>query len=239
MARYSGSGGVGRRIKDLDTPLTDAPVEFGKARGDGLRRAWESSVFSTRNAGYDLAHTRNVSRAKDRSSADVDAAREKLARRDVRLARATYGGAGLAGAAALNSAGTRRQQRKDLRNARVLMVRPKAAPAPVEKAARYYDPEHRRQRRLGMAEAGLAGGGAAAGAIGVRGVTRDTKKLRDVSVRSVVGAKDSRLGKTPVGNRAFRVSGRNGALVLAGGAGLGAAGVVRQKAEGRKFGIWR
>lgn len=113
------------------------------------------------------------------------------------------------------------------------------APVDVSKAARYYDAEHRRQRRLGMAEAGLVGGGAAAAGYGGAKITQETKKLRRVSVRNMVGAKDSALGKTPIGNRSFRVSGRNGALVAGGLAGIAGAGLVRQKAEGRKFGIWR
>jgi hypothetical protein len=53
------------------------------------------------------------------------------------------------------------------------------------------------------------------------------------------GAKGSPLGKTPIGNRAFRVSGRNAALLGGGVAGLAGAGLLHEKAEGRKLGIWR
>lgn len=118
-----------------------------------------------------------------------------------------------------------------------------ASKADVSKAARYYDPEHRRQRRLGAYESGLAGGGlAAAGTGGVRAM-RDSKELRDTVVQSnpnpnakKLAIKDLPKGK---GKGALRVTRGNAALLAGGTAALAGAGLVRQKAEGRKFGIWR
>jgi len=113
----------------------------------------------------------------------------------------------------------------------------------VNKAARYYDPEHRRQRKLGMAEAGLAGGGLAATGVGGTRAFQDSRKLRERVVQSnpnpnapKVKVKDLPSG---AGKGALRLTKTNAALLLGGlGATTGAA-VVRQKAEGRRLGIWR
>jgi len=60
-----------------------------------------------------------------------------------------------------------------------------------EKAQRYYDPEHRRQRRMGIQEAALLGAGGALMFRGGRGVKRSTqaaRALKDSEKGSVGGA---------------------------------------------------
>lgn len=121
------------------------------------------------------------------------------------------------------------------------------------KAARYYDGEHRRQRRLGMytAAAGLAGG--ALLAHGGRGLVKDTRKLRALDLDKVkargvasqgqlpgfAAASPRRISGYPEGKHAVAVRPRNAASVVGGTVAITGAGVIRQKAEGRKLGIWR
>lgn len=97
----------------------------------------------------------------------------------------------------------------------------------VGKAARYYDPEHRRQRRLGMAEAGLLGAGAASAGLGIKGAIKTTRSLRSAQ----------KLRPRLTGSVAARK--REIAGIAGGTAAVSGAGLVREKAENRKMGIWR
>jgi hypothetical protein len=109
----------------------------------------------------------------------------------------------------------------------------------VGKRRREYEPEHRRQRRLGMYEAGLAGGGIGSAGYGAHLIRSDTKKLRESGIRTqtvndqgkTVQGKDLKLGKTPVGRGTIKLSRRSGALVGGGLAALAGAGAVRHHAE--------
>lgn len=138
----------------------------------------------------------------------------------------------------------------------------------VDKAARYYDADARRQRRAGMYQAGLAGSGTISAGLGVHGIRNSTKKVRALNTPGrvmtspkvaevpAVGtpgkaghvaakpAQKAKFGPKPGGThpevkRLLSARKRDIALVGAGAAGIAGAGLVRQKSEGRKFGIWR
>lgn len=116
----------------------------------------------------------------------------------------------------------------------------------VGKAARHYDPEHRRQRRLGVAEAGLLGGGAALIGLGTRGAIKTTKGVRALAhppggtvFRSKEEADAYNKTKKATGGALAIGRKRDVAAIGTGAAAVGGAGLVRDKAENRKNGIWR
>ena len=94
----------------------------------------------------------------------------------------------------------------------------------VHKAQRYYDPEHRRQRRFGMTETALAIGGGALAAHGIAGKVgmRATTKIARQSVEESTKAKHG----LDVSSKLLATS-RRSAAETAGGAGLvaGASGL--------------
>lgn len=105
----------------------------------------------------------------------------------------------------------------------------------VEKVgkSRFYDPESRRQRRLGMAEAALAGGSAAGLILGVRGAAKTTKLVRGKHPNIVGSAKEVAELKHRVG-RAVSAKPRELALLGGGAASGGGAVAVRRHAESRR-----
>ena len=109
-------------------------------------------------------------------------------------------------------------------------------------AKRYYDPEDRRQRRAGQAQA-LAGSAGAAGiGYGARGAYKDNKAYRSAlkeldSANEYLSSKKRgmvKLGERAAQNSRGRVPGkgtaiisrRHGAGLLAGAAGIGAAAQI-------------
>jgi len=90
---------------------------------------------------------------------------------------------------------------------------------------RRYDPEGRRQRRLGMGESALALGGGYAGHKGFRGIQAETKALRASKLRTEVGKPDVTVERK-IGRKAIAVSRRNGLLFGGGAAAVGAAGAL-------------
>lgn len=104
----------------------------------------------------------------------------------------------------------------------------------VEKRYRDYNPEHRRQRRIGMAEAAAVGGGGAALGFGVKGTAKDTKKLRALEIANPGRSGITTVGASHAGRGAIALSRRNGALVLGGGAALAGAGALRRWAESNR-----
>lgn len=99
----------------------------------------------------------------------------------------------------------------------------------VSKEARHYSPEHRRQRRLGMEEAGLVAGGATATGFGARGIRNSTKGAQDFLKPPLKHAGKKMLYGSP----------KHVALVGGGLTAVTGAAALRQKAENRKMGIWR
>jgi MFS family permease len=91
----------------------------------------------------------------------------------------------------------------------------------VDKAERYYDPEHRRQRRMGIAEAGLIAGGAAVGAKGVAGAAKTTKFGRGV-LRGVNAADPSKK----ISHRAIVAAPKNLAQLGGAAAAFTGAGAI-------------
>ena len=128
----------------------------------------------------------------------------------------------------------------------IKVTRPSAS---VGKAARYYDPEHNRQRRLGAAEAGLAGGGTAAMAYGAHGAVVPTKNVRalarppgGVVFRSAEEIKTYKA-KQKLAGKTIAASPKHIAAVGAGAAAVTGAGLIHHKAKSisadRKHGVWR
>ena len=111
--------------------------------------------------------------------------------------------------------------------------------------SRFFDPEHRRQRRLGAAQTVLAGGAIAGTAIGGRGVLRSTKALRSVTGVTVKhpdkATAASKTKRTREANAALRgITGSRRDLLLLGGglASGGGAVAVNRHAESRKGRGW-
>jgi hypothetical protein len=112
--------------------------------------------------------------------------------------------------------------------------------------SRFYDPEHRRQRRLGMAEAALAGAGAAGLAVGGHGAVKSTKAVRALSTKVPKGGGDGLRagtfvthGKTKAGKGILALRRRDAAALAGGTAGVGGALGLRSYAESRRGTAWR
>jgi hypothetical protein len=102
--------------------------------------------------------------------------------------------------------------------------------------AKYYDPENRRQRRLGAAEAGLGLSGGYVGfkgAKGVRETTRAGRKLTGVVGRSADKDATATANKVVRSGKGILVRRKNVAQLGGGALLLGGAGLVRQHAEGK------
>ena len=108
----------------------------------------------------------------------------------------------------------------------------------VRKLYRQYDPEHRRQRRMGNAEAGLTLGGGYAVHRGARGVQRETRELRDTKIQDRP-TKPMTSVERKFGRKAIAVSRRNGALVAGGLGAFAAAGGVARHANNNKGRTYR
>ena len=104
----------------------------------------------------------------------------------------------------------------------------------VTKRYRDYNPEHRRQRRIGAAEATLLGTGGTAAGFGGRGVYRDTKALRGLELRNIQGKTSGKLGQTAAGRGVVVLTRRNAGLLAGGGLALSGAAGVRRWAEGNR-----
>lgn len=104
----------------------------------------------------------------------------------------------------------------------------------ASKRYRDYNHEHRRQRRIGMAEAALIGGGGTAAGFGGHGIYRDTKALRGLEIAKPGRSGIERVGQSAAGRGAVALSRKNGLLLLGGGAGLAGAAGLRRWAEGNR-----
>ena len=102
--------------------------------------------------------------------------------------------------------------------------------------SRFYDPEHRRQRRLGAAEAGLTGGALAGLALGGRGVVRVSRLAR--KTQGIVGdSKDVKALRSALKHGV--AARRQDAALAAGGAAAGiGAYAVNRHAESRRGRAW-
>jgi hypothetical protein len=107
--------------------------------------------------------------------------------------------------------------------------------------ARYYDPEHRRQRRLGAAEAGLLAAGGLAIGHGTQGAVKSTRALRALKIRS--GGKtpsDIPVSRTKVGRLSAAASPRELGYIGGGTAAVTAAGEVhRQSGNKGRLRAWK
>lgn len=101
---------------------------------------------------------------------------------------------------------------------------------------RDYNPEDRRQRRLGAAGAGLTILAGGLGYKGVKGAAKTTSRLKALGIRGAVGAKDTTVGAK---SRPFLAVDREAGMYL-GGAGAAAGGALglRQHAEKKRGRPW-
>lgn len=111
--------------------------------------------------------------------------------------------------------------------------------------SRFFDPEHRRQRRLGMAELALGAGGAAGLLLGGRGIARTSRAARSVTGMSGHSKDDTALlmsllqrkdGKRRLPTIVAR--GRDAAAFGGGALSAGGAVGVNRYAESRKGRGW-
>jgi len=122
--------------------------------------------------------------------------------------------------------GPGKEMKASERDLRAAQRRKRQAAKQTVGKARHYDPEHRRQRRLGAAEAALAIGGVASMARGVHGTRKTTRALSS--------ARKLRPGLV----RAVAASPQDLAYLGGGTAGVAGAGLVRQHAEGARGRAW-
>lgn len=92
---------------------------------------------------------------------------------------------------------------------------------------RFFDPEHRRQRRLGAAQLALGAGGVAGLAFGVKGARKATKVL---DIGGLPRSKDLK--------GAVVMTRRQQAMLAGGTAGVGGAVGVNRYAESRRGRAW-
>jgi hypothetical protein len=117
---------------------------------------------------------------------------------------------------------------------------------------RSYDPEHRRQQRLGAATAVLGIGGLAAATHGGKGAVKTTKLVRGLETRTQVtpsgasltgnnsraNARHRKVGEYNFARRAAMASGKDLAFLGGGTAAVGAAGAVQGHANSRRGKAW-
>lgn len=132
-------------------------------------------------------------------------------------------GLGAVGAGGLAAAGAGRLNEKRHDRAIARQRKARASRQPVEKRYRDYDPERRRQRDIGAAEATLGIGGAAGAGYGGHRIYRDTKARR------------ARL-KKPKG--VFEIHGKPAAALGAGLAGLAAVPAIHSWSESNRGKPW-
>lgn len=113
---------------------------------------------------------------------------------------------------------TRQKAAYDRMARRRARVNPRAQSEDVGKRSRYYDPEHKRQRRIGAGEAVLVVGGGGLVGEGTRRAYGDTKKLRAIPILNRGGTFGAKLGESEHGKGAIRV-GKVPAALIAGGTG--------------------
>lgn len=239
--RYGGAGTHGRRITDDDLPLgsvtkgaddrsrsqrlADRSRATAEVGGVGLLG---SSLLSgsarqaqgiSRDTRASIASTKHWPLKAKAQMRGLDAAHDVLTR--PRGSALIASGALLAGAGA-TSAAARAKVRHDEK---------------VGKAARHYDPEHSRQRRIGAAEAGLVGAGGIATQEGARRIYVDSRNMRQgVKVRAR-GMGDIPLGEKVSG--AFRVRKVPALLAAGGGAAIAGASVLHRHASSRRGAAYR
>lgn len=100
---------------------------------------------------------------------------------------------------------------------------------------RLYNPEDRRQRRIGMGEAALLGAGGILGFRGGRGLVRTTRGARKLATfaSNMKGAGPRELAVANALSRGVTVRRRDLAQLGGGAAGIAGAGALRQHAESR------
>lgn len=137
-----------------------------------------------------------------------------MASNQVNTKRAAYAAAGLSGLSLVDTGVISHRQRKQA----------------VAKA-RHFDPEHRRQRRIGMGEAALLGAGGIIGFRGGRGAVKATQQARKVTWAAGKPGQKELEGALRHGVALRR---RDLAQLGGGVAGVTGAGALRQHAETRR-----
>lgn len=100
--------------------------------------------------------------------------------------------------------------------------------------ARQFDPEHRRQRHIGAAQAALLGAGGVLGFKGTKGIVGSTRALR--AVRGIHGKDEAalKLVRDAMTGRGVLASPKHLAMVGGGVAGVGGAGALQQHSMSRR-----
>lgn len=266
MARYGNGGGHGRRVTDFeDEPVDKALIPIPGANLNRIKSAATmmpktklplppaSSAKPMRSIGALPVSKSHWSRVKtvfgkptrrEKATANVNAfkarvkhaAEAKAPKMSNQKAAGYAAGVGAFGASTGYGMGQVKAHREfedrfapKVRRGRMIVTADE-----VDKAARNYNAEHRRQRRLGMTEAGLAGLGAAGMFVGGRGLRKTTKTMRTLAPK--IAAQPDEVKHL---QGAYAGSKRDLAMLGGGAAAVTGAGVTRQKAEGRRMGIWR
>ena len=231
--RYGGQGGRGSRIVD-DTPLTDGLIDFSKrskqTTGEKKRRGERMLTGMGIGAGVGVS-----------GDAALGAAIGHKLAPQAGISRAAGLGAGALGGLAGNvthpvSAAIRHSPKALIGAGGGLayheLKERKNRKANVGKTARYYDPEGRRQRRLGLAEAALLGTGGALAFRGGRGALKTTKLIRGATVTGESGG-------SIVPKKLLAVTRRDLAQLGGGATAIGAAGAVDYHGNHPRGRQWR
>ena len=108
--------------------------------------------------------------------------------------------------------------------------------------SRHYDPEHRRQQKLGAATALLTVGGGVAGTKGVKGALKTTRELRALKTVPTgfvkPGDKASTVGQHKLAQRVGMIGAKDAAWGAGGLAGVGGAAAVQSHANSRRGKAW-
>jgi hypothetical protein len=115
----------------------------------------------------------------------------------------------------------------------------KGGKADVEKAQRYYDPEHRRQRRMGMEETGLLTAGAGLGYLGGKNVAQ-TSRNAGWHIREALKTKPREMKRLGIKSKRVIAASPKGLGYLAGAAtAVAGAGAVNYQGNHRHGRNWR
>jgi hypothetical protein len=257
--RYGNGGTRGRRQVD-DTPLSDSKVEIGKLSMGGVKAAGRTLGFNTKVAaaiakpkvsqGIKLATATPA-----RTAVTAGATGGLLATGATQFGKAASGfertwrqlpAAAHHKMAPMHLEGVDYDELKPRRAVPVPKHVPSARPKysirnPQPKYGdfkkRDYNPEHRRQRRLGMAEAALVGGGLFSAVRGGRGIVRTSQLGRKIGG---VTAKDKDSVRELHSALKHGITARRRDLAYAGGGAtaIGAAGGLHAWGEGHRGRAW-
>lgn len=226
--RWGLGGAVGRRLSDAELE------EFGKSRRGVIAAAVGGAGVSGasyavgRNHGQRAGRRRGIAEGRQWQATLEDPAKRRVMREGLERT--------MPPAAARRAVSEERKRR----TAGVLVDRDVFGrhKVSVGKADRRYDPESKRQRRLGGAISLTAAGGALLGAKGVRGIRNTTRTIRGLGNLPNLSKEKTQLLRSLQEGRSVAASRRDLGRVGGGAGLLVASGGMSSYASGRRNRRW-